>query len=167
MAKKASKPKQVKQPSSSKAPSQKTNQKAIEIIKNSESLKLEAYYCPAGKLTIGYGHTRTAKLGMRITKEKAEELLIEDLEYTEKVIDRLVKAPLNNNQFSALVSFVFNIGEGHFEGSTALKLLNEGKDCSGQFGRWIRSNGRILNGLIKRREEERKLFTTPPGEILD
>src|SRR4028119_1870405 len=86
------------------------NQKGLALIKEFEGCQLEAYLCPAGVWTIGYGHTLSAAPGMSIDESKAEALLKEDLRKAEEAVDRLVTVPINDNQFSALVSFVFNIG---------------------------------------------------------
>lgn len=98
----------------------------LEFIKRWEGLRLEAYLCPAGVWTIGYGHTRTARPGMKITVEEAERLLVEDLRPFERFVQREVKVPLNDWQFGALVSWVFNVGPGAAARSTLLRKLNEG-----------------------------------------
>lgn len=140
------------------------NQEGLDLIKEFEGCKLEAYLCPAGIPTIGYGHTRTAKIGQVITETKAESLLREDLKDAEKAVDRLVTAPINDNQFSALVSFVFNVGAGAFEGSTLLSLLNTNADTAivaNQLRRWNKAGDRELPGLTRRRQAERVLFLKP------
>ena len=133
----------------------------ISLIKKHEGLRLEAYLpTPNDVWTIGYGHTHTAKPGMKITEKQAEALLRKDIAWAEKAVNKSVVVPLTQNQFDALVSFVFNVGEGAFSTSTLLRLLNSG-DYSGaanQFLRWNKQKRRVLNGLTKRREEERKLF---------
>jgi lysozyme len=137
------------------------NKEGLEIIKQCEGLSLVAYYCPANVLTIGYGHTKTCWPGMpAISKAQAEILLLKDCEEAQEAVEKLVKVPLNDNQFSALVSFVFNLGETNFRSSTMLKRINEGnfKDASYQFLRWVNANGAKLDGLITRRQSERKLF---------
>ena len=152
-----------------------TGKAGLELIKSFEGLGLEAYLCPSSILTIGYGHTgkvRGSKITLQttITPEEAETLLKEDLTRFEKAVDSLVKVPLNSNQFDALVSFVFNIGINAFSGSTLLKLLNSGnyKDASQQFKRWIYGNGKkALEGLVKRRTAEEKLFNTPVLKALE
>ena len=98
-----------------------------EIIKQSEGLRLEAYLCPAGVLTIGYGHTGSdVKEGSRVSREEAENLLTRDLERFEKDILKMVKVGLTQNQFDALVSFTYNVGSGALKTSTLLKKLNAG-----------------------------------------
>jgi len=152
-----------------------TGKAGLELIKSFEGLGLKAYLCPSGVLTIGYGHTGKVRgnkitLQTTITPEEAETLLKEDLTRFEKAVDSLVKVPLNNNQFDALVSFVFNIGINAFSGSTLLKLLNSGdyKGASQQFKRWIYGNSnKVLEGLKKRRTAEEKLFNTPVLKALE
>ena len=138
----------------------KTSESGVELVKSHEGLRLKAYLCPAGVWTIGYGHTRTAKQGMVITAEKAEDLLLEDLVEAESAVSSLVDVPLSQGQFDALVSFVFNLGSGNLKASTLRRKLNA-CDYSGaavEFGRWVYSSGKKLGGLIKRRAEERALF---------
>jgi len=97
---------------------------------------------------------------MKITAGQAESLLRKDILWVEKAVNKLVVVPLTQNQFDALSSIVFNIGEGAFSTSTLLRLLNS-KDYEGaanQFPRWNKQKGRVLNGLTKRRQEERALF---------
>lgn len=139
------------------------NQAGIDLIKKFEGLRLRAYLCPAKIWTIGYGHTRTVRAGMEIAEKEAEDLLHEDLRITETYTQRLVLVPLNSNQFSALVSFVFNIGIGNFERSTLLQLLNRGwyDQVPAQVMRWNRAGGVIVPGLAKRRAAEAVLWNTP------
>jgi lysozyme len=137
--------------------------KEAELIKSFEGLELEAYLCPANVWTIGYGHTKGVKKGDKITKEQAEKLLDEDLAFFRNGVKRLVKVALNKNQFGALVSFAYNLGLGSLESSTLLKMLNA-KDYQGaadQFLRWNKSKGKVLTGLVRRREAERAVFLTP------
>jgi GH24 family phage-related lysozyme (muramidase) len=138
----------------------KTAQKGLNIIKHFEGLELTAYLCPANVWTIGYGHTKTAKKGMKIDLATAETLLVNDLAEFEASIKKLVKVPLNQNQFDALVAFVYNLGSGAFSKSTLLKLINENKmqEAAEQFLRWNKAAGKVLAGLTRRREAERLLF---------
>lgn len=143
----------------------KCNSSGIQIIKSFESLKLKAYLCPAGIPTIGWGHTKgiTRQMvtdGYTITLEKAEQLFQEDLREAESAVTRLVKEKLTDNEFSALTSFVFNIGETKFSKSTLLRKLNvlERRAAVKEFERWIYSNGKPLQGLIRRRQAEKELF---------
>lgn len=142
------------------------NQAGLSIIKSDENLFLKAYYCPAGVLTIGWGHTAGVFPGMQITRDQAIAFLESDLASAEAAVARLVKVPLNDNQFSALVSFTFNEGAGNLEGSTLLKLLNRGfyDQVPTQLARWTRSKGVVLDGLVKRRAAEAALWNAPDGE---
>ena len=143
----------------------KVNLCGEELIKRYEELRLKAYLCPAKIPSISYGVTRyengsKVKLGDEITKERAEELFRNTLEGFEKKVERLIKVPVNENQFSALVSFSYNVGIGNLKTSTLLKKLNS-RDyigASNEFERWIYSNGKKLEGLRKRRKSEKELF---------
>lgn len=138
----------------------KTGSMGINLIKYYEGLRLKAYQDTGGVWTIGYGHTKGVKKGMVITEERAEELLREDLLEAEQAVYQLVPYGLAQHQFDALVSFVFNVGKNAFKKSTLLRLMLIGDilGASQQFGRWVYDNGKKLNGLIERREAERKLF---------
>lgn len=132
-----------------------------EIIKEHEGLRLEAYLCPAGVWTIGYGHTGSDVWpGLVITKEWAEWLLEEDLKRFEANVSGYVKVDLTQDQFDALVSFTYNVGAEAFKNSTLLKKLNaeDYEGAANEFPRWNKSKGKVLGGLVKRRNEERKLF---------
>lgn len=150
-----------------------TSEKIKNFIKNQEGLRLNAYLCPARVWTIGYGHTGADVVkGKVITKEQAEIYFKNDIAIHENNVSKLVKVPLNQNQFDALVSFEYNIGYGQFSSSTLLKLLNQKKynEAAEQFGRWVYSkikqpNGMYktiaLPGLVKRRKYERDFFVQP------
>lgn len=138
----------------------KTSNNGIELIKRHEGLRLSAYYDVAGAPTIGYGHTKGVKIGQNITKEQAETFLREDLSTAEKEVN-MHKLPLNQNQFDALVSFVYNLGSGNFRSSTLLRLIKENvndPDIEKQFKRWIYASGKPYKGLINRRNDEAKLY---------
>jgi GH24 family phage-related lysozyme (muramidase) len=138
----------------------KINQAGLELIKNFEGLKLEAYLCPAKVPTIGYGTTTGVKMGDRITAAQAEALLRKDVEKFEAAVRKLVTVPLNDNQFSALVSFTYNLGAGALQKSTLLKLLNQGdyESASQEFLKWNKAGGKVLTGLVRRRQAEQALF---------
>ena len=139
----------------------KTSQKGIDFIKRHEALKLNAYLDAVGIWTIGYGHTKTAKKGMTITEAEAEKLLVDDLKTAENEINSH-NLPLKQHQFDALASFVFNVGTGAFRTSTLLKRIKidtNHPDIPNQFNRWIYGNGKILNGLVKRRKQETEIYT--------
>lgn len=136
------------------------SEKGLNLIKKYEGLRLKAYRCPAGKLSIGYGHTNNVRPDDVITEAQATELLIRDVLDVEGVINRLVTKTLTQGQFDALCSFIFNLGAGAFQRSTLLRKINQGDfvGASREFSRWIYAGGKILNGLKKRREEEKQLF---------
>jgi len=136
------------------------NAAGLAIIKKAETCSLSAYLCPAGVPTIGWGSTRDVHLGMKITATEADERLLSDLRDAEDDVNRLVKVALTDNQFSALVSFVYNIGSGNFQKSGLLKKLNSGSYTSvpGELGKWTRGGGKKLLGLVIRRAAEGGLF---------
>lgn len=141
------------------------------LIKSSEGVRLEAYQDSAGVWTIGYGHTAYVKPGQVIAAAEAETLLAEDLKNFEVGVSRLVKVPLNQNQFDALVSFAFNLGLGALSSSNLLRLLNSGfyEKAAEEFGRWVYVGDQKLPGLVARREKEKQLFlkpgeTAPPSQ---
>jgi lysozyme len=142
------------------------NARGVELIKHFEGLYLTAYRCPAGVWTIGYGHTGiehqdgTVRPGRKITKEEAEELLRHDMREFGTRVAPLVKVPLNDDQFSALVSFAFNVGMSAFTGSTLRKKLNAGDyaGAAAEFAKWTKAAGKTLSGLVRRRASERNLF---------
>ena len=138
----------------------KTSNVGIELIKKYEGCVLKAYKCPSGVWTIGYGHTNGVKSGMQITKAQALDYLKQDLSIYEKAVTKYVKVPLNQNQFDALVSFSFNCGAGALKTSTLLQKLNSSNynGAANEFLKWNKSNGKVLNGLVRRREEEKELF---------
>jgi GH24 family phage-related lysozyme (muramidase) len=146
--------------SAGSAGSSKTNQAGLDLIKSFEGLRLTAYICPAGVPTIGYGTTSGVRMGDRITPAQAEALLRRDLAKFEQAVDQAVKVTLNSNQFSALVSFTYNVGAGAFQRSTLLKLLNQGnyQAAAQEFMKWNRGGGRVLPGLTRRRLAEQRLF---------
>lgn len=140
------------------------NSKGLNLVKRFEGLVLKAYRDPVGVWTIGYGHTGSeVGPGDVITKAQAESLLKKDLTRFEQAVRNLVKVPLNSNQFSALVSFTFNVGSGALAQSTLLSLLNQRnyQGAADQFSRWVYGDGRVLPGLVTRRNAERELFLTP------
>lgn len=148
----------------------------LAALKSHEGLRLEAYPDPGSKdgkpVTIGYGSTRRAdggewQLGGRITEPEAAELLRRDVAGTEAAVSRLVRVPLTQAQFDALVSFVYNVGAGSFESSTLLRLLNAGDyaGAAAQFGRWVYNDGRVLPGLQRRRAAEAALFASGAAPV--
>src|SRR5690606_6021729 len=141
-----------------------TSQRGVDLIKPFEGLKLPAYLCPANVWTIGYGTTRGVQKGQTITAAEAERLLRADLAVFEAGVSKAVKVPLEQHEFDALVSFAYNVGLGAFQKSTLLRLLNAGDKAGAakQFDRWNKAGGKVLAGLTRRREAERKLFEGKP-----
>ena len=139
------------------------SQKGIDLIKKFEGIRLKSYFCAAGVLTIGFGHTGTdVTENMQITEEEAERLLWKDTESAQQTVSSFVTASINQNEYDALVSFVFNVGPTAFINSTLLKLLNKGADRSvvaSEFSRWVKAgNDQPVPGLVRRREAEKALF---------
>lgn len=144
----------------------KINHKGIELIKLYEGCVLQAYPDPGtGRepWTIGFGHTQGVKPGMKITQQQAEQFLCQDLAEFEQAIADLVKVPLNENQFSALCSWVYNCGINALATSTLLKKLNAGdyNAAADELLKWDKAAGKKLAGLTRRREAERSLFLLP------
>jgi lysozyme len=137
--------------------------RAVNLIKKWEGLSLKAYLCSAKVWTIGFGSTGAhVKPGMTITLQEAEELLKKDLQRFVNALDKH-KLELNNNQYCACISLMFNIGIAAFNNSTLLKKL-KAKDYKGAaegFLKWNKVKGTVLKGLTNRREDERKLFLEP------
>jgi lysozyme len=133
----------------------------LDILKGFEGCRLTAYTCPAGKLTIGYGHTGSDVTSRKtVTQDFADNLLKQDLVKFERGVKRLVTVPLNENQLAALVVLSYNIGLGNLEHSTLLKLVNEGKheQAANEFQKWNLCNGKVLPGLVARRKAESELY---------
>jgi|TARA_R110002020_G_scaffold202084_1_gene405057 lysozyme len=132
-----------------------------ELIKSFEGCELEAYKCPAGVWTIGYGHTENVEEGDKWSKEKAEYMLWRELEEKyEGYINELVTVPLNQCQFDALCSWVYNLGPSNLKRSSLLRVLNESKydEVPTQMKRWNKAGGKVLEGLIRRRKAEADMF---------
>ena len=142
------------------------SENCYKLIKKYEGFSSKPYKCPAGIPTIGYGSTfylNGNKVTMKdtpISEEVALSILFSAVEDFSKKVEKLLKVPVNQNQFDALVDFSYNLGIGNFQKSTLLKLVNN-KDFIGaskQFKKWNKSNGKVLNGLTNRRKEEEELF---------
>lgn len=140
---------------------------ALSLIKEFEGLRLEAYRDPVGIPTIGFGTIRypngnRVKMGDRITQGEAEAYLLDHIEDSVvPVLDSKIKVPVTSPQYNALVSFVYNVGSGAFSSSTLLRKLNAGAEAfevASELLRWNKADGKVLNGLVRRREAERKLF---------
>lgn len=148
-----------------------TSQNGIALVKDFEGFRGKAYRCPAGVWTIGYGFTDGVKEGDTITREQADKRLVSELGYFEQVVNKHVKVALNQNQFDALVSFVFNVGEGNKyrdgfvrlkngKPSSLLKAINTGRfeDAPALFAQWNKVKGKPSTGLTRRRTAEAALF---------
>jgi lysozyme len=133
--------------------------KGLALIKRFEGLRLNAYRCPAGIWTIGYGHTGGVHDGMKISHSEADQLLRADVERFEHDVDRLA-GPCTQGEFDALVSFTLNLGPEALRSSTLLKLhrLGQHRLAAAEFGRWVHAGGRKLDGLVKRRAAEADLY---------
>jgi len=141
------------------------NADGLNIVKQFEGCELTAYQDSVGVWTIGYGHTAmagppTVYAGQTITKAEAEEILKRDLNKFENGVRDLVKVSVNSDQFSALVSFSFNVGLGALADSTLLRKLNAGdyQGAANEFPRWVKAGGQTLPGLVRRRNAEQALF---------
>jgi lysozyme len=147
----------------------KTSQAGIDLIKEFEGCELTSYRCPAGIWTIGVGHTGPdVKPGMTITQARADELLAQDLVRFEQAVDRLIETTQNPEQFSAIVSFTFNVGEGALEGSTLRRRMNSGEDLNTvareELPKWVKGAGdEPLPGLVRRRDAEVELHCSGTG----
>jgi lysozyme len=135
---------------------------AFSRLKEFEGLRLEAYKCAGGRWTIGYGHTKGVREGMRIDERTASRLLEEDVEYFESFLAKEPYAEdITQGQWDALVDFLFNLGVGNFLSSTLRKRIIEDvdhDDIPNQFRRWNKAGGRVLMGLVKRREWEAQMY---------
>jgi lysozyme len=145
------------------------NQDTLDLIKEFEGFRAKAYKCPAGVWTIGYGTTAMAgvgidpKPGMTVTEEEAEDLLEKTLDKFGEQIRPAITAPINNNEYGAFLSLAYNIGTGAFRKSSALRLFNAGDKAGAAKAilMWNKAGGKVLAGLTRRREAEKKLFLTP------
>lgn len=141
----------------------KLSQRGIDLIKQFEGYSSKAYPDPAtggAPWTIGYGTTKGVKPGMVITAQQAEKMLRDDVAKFESGVSSLITSPTTQGQFDAMVSLAYNIGLGNFGKSTLLKKHNARcYTCAAdQFRVWNRANGRVMNGLTKRRADERQVY---------
>lgn len=146
----------------------RTNKRGLELIKEFEGLRLKPYLCSADVPTVGYGSTfyengnKVSLYDKPISRARAEQLLINTITHFEKQLYPILSGlMLNDNQFSALVSFTFNVGVANFKKSTLLKIIKENpndKDITEQFLRWNKANKKELPGLTRRRQAEAKLY---------
>lgn len=131
------------------------SKKGIDLIKQFEGCRLDAYLCPAKVWTIGYGHTAGVKKGDRITQEQANAWLRGDLKLYENYVNNIVKLSLTQNQFDALVSFTYNLGAGNLRKLIENRNVNQ---IANAILLYNKAGGKVLNGLVKRRQAERDLF---------
>ena len=138
----------------------KTSNRGKDLIKQAEGLRLTAYRCPAGVPTIGYGHTKGVSMGQHITAAMAEDMLVEDIAPIERLLNAL-GINMRQEQFDALTSWIFNLGEGAFSSSTMLKRIKAGaadEDITDQLVKWTYSGKQQLTGLMTRRVKEANMF---------
>lgn len=138
----------------------KISAEGVALIKKFEGCELEAYQCSANVWTIGYGHTRGVEEGDTCSQVDAESMLVEDLEEFEGYVNDIVQCPLEQNQFDALVAWTYNLGPTNLRESTLLIRLNDQDyhDAPTQIRRWNKAGGKVLDGLVRRREAEALLF---------
>lgn len=139
-----------------------TSERGLALIKEHEGYRDTAYRCPAGEWTIAWGHTSGVREGQRCTPEDAEKWLKQDVASVEREVSYQTQGvSLKQCQFDALVSFVYNLGAGNFRKSTLLKKVRANPDnpsIRDEFGKWIYGGGRVLPGLVARREAEADLY---------
>lgn len=135
---------------------------AADFIAGFEGLRLEAYTCPAGVLTIGYGHTEGVQPGQTVTEEEARALLVEDIARTQRGLSRYVNAKVTEGQFIALTSLAFNVGVGYVSTKCPklMRAVNAGdpETASHEFLDIVKAGGKVLPGLVRRRKAEAALF---------
>ncbi|MET3654071.1 lysozyme [Dyella japonica] len=136
------------------------SQNAINLVKESEGLRLSAYRDVGGVPTIGYGHTAGVQMGQVITEDQANQFLADDLDIAGGHVEKLVSVPLTQGQFDALTDFTFNLGFARLRDSTLLRVLNRGdyQAAAQQFKFWTLAAGQVMPGLVKRRAAETALF---------
>jgi len=148
-------------------------EEGLALIRRFEGFRAEAYLCPAGVWTIGYGHTSAAgppkvKPGMRMSEPEARRVLADDVERFAHDVRAALTREVTPQQFSALVSFAYNVGSGAFRRSSVLKAVNAGDFAAvpERLSLWVKADGRTLGGLVRRRKAEGDLFaaggTEPP-----
>lgn len=142
------------------------SQDGLALTQQFEGCRLTAYQDQVGVWTIGYGHTgRDVTSGLTITQDQASALLASDVAGAATFVNQAVTVALQQNEFDALVDFVFNLGRAAFAGSTLLRLLNAGNFASaaGQFALWDHAGGQVVAGLLRRRQAEETMFQGQPS----
>lgn len=147
----------------------KMTEDGLALIRRFEGFRDTAYRCPAGVWTIGYGHTAQAGppkviAGMKISEAEARRILAADAARFADEVRAALTRELSDAQFSALVSFAFNVGAGALRSSSVLAAVNAGRfaDVPGRLRLWVKAGGRVLPGLVRRREAEASLFMSEP-----
>ena len=138
----------------------KISQDGLKLIKKFEGCELKSYQDSVGVWTIGYGHTKGVEEGQEISQDEAEEMLASELDEYEGYINDMVECDLEQHQFDALVAWVYNLGPTNLRSSTMLKRLNANdlEDVPNQIKRWDKAGGKVLAGLVRRREAEALMF---------
>jgi lysozyme len=142
------------------------SRKGLALTEQFEGCRLSAYQDQVGVWTIGYGHTEPdVKPGITITNAQAEALLAQDVKRAESCVNNLVSVQLTQQEFDALVDFIFNLGTGAFSSFTMLRELNAGDftGAAAQFDKWDRAGGAVVAGLLRRRQAEADLFESDDG----
>ena len=132
----------------------------LHLTESFEDCRLQAYLDSGGVPTIGYGHTHGVAMGMTCTQEQAEQWLQQDVQVAAQAVNRMVTVALTQPEFDALVDFTFNLGTGSLQHSTLLRLLNAGdyKGAAAEFEKWDRAGGKVMAGLLRRRQAEEQMF---------
>ena len=135
-------------------------QAAVDLIKRFEGFRANAYVCPGGHWTAGYGTRRGVTPTTHVTEDEAEQMLMRDLEMLARGVRALLKVPLTDSQFGALVSFAYNLGLGALANSTLIRKVNAGNldGAREEFGRWVNAGGKRLDGLVRRRAAEAEMW---------
>jgi len=137
------------------------SQNGLNLTEQFEGLRLTAYQDSVGVWTIGYGHTgNDVRPGLTITQQQANNLLMQDTQSAAAAVNRLVTVAINQDEFDALVDFTFNLGQNALAGSTLLRKLNAGDfaGAAAEFPKWCKAGGKVLQGLVRRRQAEQQLF---------
>jgi len=136
------------------------SKRGLDLIKQFEGLRLESYKCPAGVLTVGYGHIKGVKPNMVIDEMRAEEYLIEDIAPIEKELNKL-GINFRQDAYDSICSWIFNLGIGNFNSSTLKKKIvtnASDEEITDQLIKWVNANKKPLVGLKKRRIAEANMF---------
>jgi len=138
----------------------------LQLTERFEGVRLTAYPDSVGVWTIGYGHTHGVQPGDTCTQDQANQWLQEDTAWATNVVNSLITVQLTQNEFDALVDFTFNLGSGSLRHSTLLRLVNQGKfkAAANEFDKWDHAGGKVIAGLLRRRQAEADLFNNTTTE---